>query len=67
MSNKRSARLLVMGATLLAAVILVSGCGGEPPADQGATNPSPAAGMARSPAPPGATVFIFSPANGATV
>lgn len=67
MSNKRSARLLIAGATLLATAFLVAGCGGEPPADKGATAASPAVGMQRSPAPPGATVFIFSPENGANV
>jgi len=67
MSNKRSARLLVAGATLLATAVLVVGCGGEPPADKGATKAAPAAAMPRSPAPPGATVFIFSPENGAIV
>ena len=67
MTNKRSARLLVAGATLLVTAVLVAGCGGEPPADQGATKASPTVGMQRSPAPPGATVFIFSPESGATV
>jgi hypothetical protein len=66
--SRNYARLLG-AALLLATTALVSGCSGEAPDSNGATDGSvpAAAAMARSPAPPGATVFIFSPENGATL
>jgi hypothetical protein len=50
---------------LFVSIALTVGCGGDQTADP---QEAPAAtGMQRTPAPPGAAVFIFSPADGATV
>ncbi|MFW2403850.1 MAG: DUF4399 domain-containing protein [Gammaproteobacteria bacterium] len=48
--------------------LLTAGCGGQEQAPTGASeNASTPPALQRSPAPPGATVFIISPANGSTV
>lgn len=54
----------IFGLLIIALAVLMSGCGGEP-ADTG--TPATAPGPQRSIASPGATVFIFSPEDGATV
>lgn len=63
---RRTTSILATRPALFALIIFMSGCGGEPPAG-GAAGGAPASGLGRSPAPPGAVVFIVSPQDGATV
>jgi len=67
--NRRTALLLALSSVLFALIALTPGCGREQPADQDAGQVTPPAttGPQRTAAPPGATVFIFSPDHGATV
>lgn len=64
---------LIVAILLCTGIVLTAGCGGdrsaEPGAGQDAGEAAPSAGGApqRSAAPPGATVFIFSPEDGTTV
>ena len=67
--NIRPALLLILSSLLVGLVALTPGCGGDQPADTAAEQAAAqaATGPQRSAAAPGATVFIFSPENGATV
>lgn len=64
---QRTAAIFVAGSVALGLIAVAPGCGGEQPADEATADPAAAAAPARSVAPPGATVFIFSPQDGATV
>ena len=52
--------------TIVALGLLIAGCGGNEPAQPGGDSMQPAA-MTRTPATPGAAVFIITPTNGSTV
>ena len=52
--------------TIVALGLLIAACGGNEPAQPGGDSMQPAA-MTRTPATPGAAVFIITPTNGSTV
>lgn len=64
---QRIAAIIVSGSVMLGFMAVAPGCGGEQPAEEVPVDPATSAAPARSVAPPGATVFIFSPQDGATV
>jgi hypothetical protein len=64
---QRTAAIFVAGSVVLGAIAVTPGCGGEQPAEVAPADPSATGAPGRSVAPPGATVFIFSPQDGATV
>ncbi|MBT8443550.1 MAG: DUF4399 domain-containing protein [Gammaproteobacteria bacterium] len=68
MINRRHVSSLLACSLILGLALLAAGCGGQDqaPAATSDTASAPPA-LQRSPAPPGATVFIISPTDGATV
>jgi len=66
--NHRHVSPLLACSLILGFSLLIAGCGGQDQAPSGASDTASAPpALQRSPAPPGATVFIISPASGATV
>ena len=66
--NRRPYSQILTRSLLFGISLVLAACGGqEQPETGAASSESAPPGMQRSPAPPGATVFIIAPSDGATV